>query len=132
MFRTECGQKSVDMAESANVEVTNNNNATLVCLKHVSALKDTIFAKRLATTQKGRRAVTKIYQKFKFAKDDPAKENKRKSRLKYDKDGRGDAKFLEALLLMLKEGYNSNSAAKKVVGPDNQNAFRISLGTCNV
>ena len=86
---------------------------------------------RLATTQKGRRRVSQIYQKLRFPQDDPGKENTRRSRLNYDKDGKGDERFLEALLLMLREGHNNNSAARKVVGPNDQNAFHISLGTCS-
>ena len=82
-----------------------NQQSYRQCLKHVSRLKNTIFAKRLATTREGRRRVSRIYKKLKLSKDDrEVASSSNKRRLQYDQDGRGEERFLETILLMLREG----------------------------
>ena len=106
-----------------------NQQSYRQCLKHVSRLKNTIFAKRLATTREGRRRVSRIYKKLKLSKDDREEvSSANKRRLQYDQDGRGEERFLETILLMLREVKNCSSASKQVVSSAMHNAFRISLG----
>ena len=73
--------------------------------------------------------MSRIYKKLKLSKDDrEVASNTNKRRLQYDKDDRGEERFLEAILLMLREGKNCSNASKQVVGSAMHNAFRISLG----
>lgn len=116
------------MASSSNTD----KMSTLECLKHVREIGKTVFMKRVATTQLGRRKLSNIYNKMRLTKEQKSLETKKKrgTYCQYDKDGNGDARFLEAYLLMFKEGYNCSKASKKVVGPTQQQAFRQAFGTC--
>ena len=73
--------------------------------------------------------MSRIYKKLKLSKDDREEVSiANKRRLQYDQDGRGEERFLETILLMLREVKNCSSASKQVVGSAMHNAFRISLG----
>ena len=100
------------------------------CLKNVHALHKSVFAKQVATTQKGRRKITSIYRKFKVGKENETStaQKPRGAYCKYDKDGNANARFLETYLLMFKEGYNCSKASKKVVGASQHRAFRQAFG----
>lgn len=116
------------MASSANTD----NMSTLECLKHVREIGKTVFMKGVATTQLGRRKLANIYSKMRLTKEQKCLETKKKrgTYCQYDEDGNGDARFLEAYLLMFKEGYNCSKASKKVDGSSQQQAFRQAFGTC--
>ena len=116
----------------ASKENTVHEMQTMDCLKHVAAIGKTIFMKRVATTQLGRRKLTSIYNKLRMKKEAKTAANKkpRGNYCQYDKDGNGDARFLEAYLLMFKEGYSCSKASLKVAGSSLQQAFRQSFGQC--
>ena len=89
-----------------------------------------LFFKNVVTTQLGRRKLTKVYNKLRLKKEEKYAQTKkpRKTYCEYDKDGLGDARFMEAYMLMLKEGYSCNKAAKKIVGVPQHTAFRQAFG----
>ena len=120
------------MATNQSESTTNNCRfSTIDCLKNVNALHKTVFAKKVATTQKGRRKITRIYRKFKSKKDEEDAKTKkpRGTYCKYDEDGNGNARFLETyLLIMFKEDYNCHRASKKLVGTKDLRAFSQAFG----
>ena len=106
---------------------TPEGHTAIDCLHQVEGMTKSAMAKNVATTRRGRRKLTEIYNRMRKGKKDKLAKKGRKLR-QYDLDGKGDARFETAYKLMLVEGYNANKAALQVVGKQQQNAFRIAFG----